>query len=150
MTTVSEFAIRAYRASDYPFVRSSFLEWLHETEHFRRMAYAPFKTLLGPILDSLLDSWECLVLHPAVDADEIAGWVLFSKAERCIAFLYVKKDPWRKQGNSWRLLAATGMDIDRPVRALFWSRRACQLARLKGIKIEPVSHVEGLRIFSGA
>ena len=147
---MSEFAIRAFRETDYPFVRSSFLEWLHETEHFRRMAYGPFKAFLGPILDSLLDSWEVLVCHPEGDEDEIAGWVLFSQEEQAIGFVYTKKDPWRKMGVARRLLEATGIPIDRQVRALFWSKRARLLARIKGIRIEPISYVDGLRIFSGA
>jgi len=38
----------------------------------------------------------------------------------------------------------------RALRDSLWSKRARLLARIKGIRIEPISYVDGLRIFSGA
>lgn len=139
------FVTRTMREGDRPFLFSSFLKSFRESDQSEGIASAQFFLVFKAQFEMVLNAFSVLVAHPEADDDEIAGWIAYSR--NVVAWLYVKKIPWRHCGVARHLMTAAHIGTN--VRALYGSRWALALAKSKGLRVEPVSFVEGARLLLG-
>lgn len=127
------FSVRPLRSGDEAFTYSSFLSWCRESEASAGIFDRNFYPVMKDQWASVLRTFDVLVAHPRGDEEEIAGYLAHKAG--VIAFVYVKRSPWRQMGVATLLLREAGFDKGRPVAAMFASQRSLELARAKGWNI---------------
>lgn len=142
------FLTRPLRATDHPFTYSAFLKSYRESDYTDGIPNAVFFDVHKQEWCSVLELFDVLVAHPEGDEDEIAGFIAYTG--RTVAWIYVKKTPWRRMGVARLLLDAAGFLPGRPLTALFGSSWALSRARAAGYPVSLVPHVEAVRLLLGA
>jgi hypothetical protein len=126
------FRLREARASDHPFVYSAWIRTAWEAHGALVMRFqksekpedgtppraeyvraACRKTVFCEgqhrLVERLIRECDLLVAHHHAVEDEIAGFICFERARKVVHAIYVKKDPWRKQGAARLLMQGTGL-----------------------------------------
>lgn len=142
------FLTRPLRDSDHPFTYSAFLKSYRESDYTDGIPNTEFFEVHKQAWAAILARWTVLIAHPEGDEDEIAGFIAFKG--RTVAWLYVKKTPWRRMGVARLLLEAAGFLPGRPLQALFGSSWAMSRARAAGYPVTLAPHVEAVRLLLGA
>lgn len=163
MTTIDAlpdvtFVTRPLRESDHPFTYANFLKPYRESDYTTGIPNGAFFDAHKPVWTTILALFDVLVAHPEGDEDEIAGFIAFKG--NCIAWIYVKKTPWRRMGVARLLLEKAGFApsqntawADRTrtdIKAMFGSSWAMARARAAGYAVSLLPHVEAVRLLSGA
>lgn len=141
------FPVRPAVEGDTAFLFDSFLRAYRESDYTRGLTNTQFLGIYKAQWSAVLDTFSVLVAHARDDADEIAGYV--AHRDRCVAFVYVKKTPWRKLGVSRVLMSAAGLEPGAPIYALFPTRVGLAWANALGYSVRITPHVEALRILGG-
>jgi hypothetical protein len=152
------FLTRPLRESDHAFTYANFLKSYRESDYTAGIPNTAFFEHHSQTWTTVLALFDVLVAHPEGDEDEIAGFVAFKG--NCIAWIYVKKTPWRRMGVARMLLDAAGFKpsqntawADRTrtdIKAMFGSSWALGRARAAGYAISLLPHVEAVRLLLGA
>ncbi len=142
------FAVRPMRASDHPRLYSDFLRSYRESDHTECIPNTPFFDVHKQEFAAVLALFTVLVAHPEGEDDEIAGWM--AHKGRTVAWIYVKKVPWRGMGVCRLLMEEAGFLPGRPLAALYASSWALRRARHAGYPVTMCSHGEAMRLLWGA
>lgn len=139
------FVTRTARTTDEPFLFNTFLKSFRESDRSEGIPNTEFFQTFKAQFERVLETFTVLVAHPEGDEDEIAGWL--AHQGDVVAWVYTKKNPWRRTGAGRALFAAAGLGTE--IRALYASRWALALAKSKGLAVRQVSFVEGTRLLIG-
>jgi GNAT superfamily N-acetyltransferase len=140
--------VRPLREADHAFTYSAFLRSYRESDHADGIPNTAFFDRYKLEWAAVLALFTVLIAHPESDDDEIAGFVAFKG--RTIAWLYVKKHPWRGIGVGRLLMEAAGFAPGRPLWALYGASWALRHARAAGYPVAMVPHGEAVRMLLGA
>ena len=139
---------RPLRESDHPCIYSDFLRSYRESDHTDGIPNTPFFDVHKQEWAAVLAVFTVLVAHPESDDDEICGWIAFK--HRTVAWVYVKKVPWRGTGIGRLLMTEAGFLPGRPLSALYASSWALRRARHAGYPVTMIAHGEAVRLLLGA
>jgi GNAT superfamily N-acetyltransferase len=142
------FRTRKMRNSDSAFLYSSFLRSYRQSDYTAGIPNDVFFDVFKQEFAAVLNLFNVLVAHPEEDEDEIAGFIAWTG--RTVAWLYVKKTPWRRMGLGRQLLTEAGFLPGEEFNALFGSPWALRRARSHGYKVTLCPHVEAVRLLLGA
>jgi hypothetical protein len=163
-----KFLIRAMRDEDRDFIYSSFLRSYRDSDQTVGIPAATFYEYFKVEWESVLSRFTVHVAHPEGDEDEIAGWIACSGP--VVAWIYVKRNPWRRMGVGRLLLESAGLpkrcgtdgQCGRCIRerkdgcggalpfsALYGCRWGMSLAKSKGLEVHYLSHGKAMRMLVG-
>lgn len=144
----ADFRIRERLLTDEPFCYNSFLRTMRDEVPFAGIGNDAFYGTLSRAMDQMLASFRTLVAHPEGEEDEIAGYIL--ARGNALGFLYVKREPWRRQGVARLLWEAAGLHKAETVQVLFPVARAMAVAVQNRLPVRPCSHVRAMALIAGA
>jgi hypothetical protein len=141
------FVCRQLRESDEAFTYSAFLRWYRDSDHSTDIPGEQFFQIFKAQWSAVIQHFRVLVAHPEGSEDEIAGFIAHKGTT--VAFVYTKKEPWRRLGVATFLANAAGLKKAETVWALYGSSRSLALARSKGWNVRLVPATQAIRLLLG-